>query len=897
MRTRKPNKNHEGTKSSHRILLEGAFFIQHSFASTNRCLAAHFSQVLGNFGILPHDNTHESGEHVLEAAKLQSLIVPKCDAEVTIRHFFPPDFSIPESGSLVIMQPWEFLGVPERWMRGLSESRAELWVNSTFTRNVYVNNGFDPRRVRCLPLGIDTEVFSPRIAPDSTLLRDDEFRFLFVGGTIQRKGIDILLSAYCQEFSRKENVRLVIKDTGTKHVYVHNNHADIIKSIIADENQPRITYLEDDLSVTRLAAVYTACHCLTIPYRGEGFCMPVLEAMACGLPVIVPSGGATDDIVLHSTGWRVAARFVEIPQLPSLESKCNQGWLEPNIDDLRRAMREAFEGRASKTLEFGKNAASLVERSWTWDSVIPMYVARIKEILSQRVPATSSNSSLKKEPFVSLCMIVRNEERVLENCLRSAKPFFDEIVVVDTGSSDRSKTIATKYADVVTDFEWVDDFASARNESLRHATGDWIAWLDADDTLPAETGEMIRNAVARADSGVIGFVLPIQFLDDEGRPTGTRVDHVKLFRNLPGVKFEGRLHEQILPSLNQIGGSIVRCPGLILHSGYDISPEGQKKKRERDFKLLALDLEERPNHPFVLFNVGMTHHYTGGHEEAVSWLAKSIANARQNESHIRKAYSMMGVSQRELGDHSAALETFKKGLESVGVDPELYFQLALTLSSLDRKHEAIEAYEKALHADISGHYSSFDIGITGFRTMHNIGALYLSMGDYPNAKAWLLQAINDSPTHSLSVDLLANAAVDFRDFPLALTMLDHMERNHGPDGSWVPFGCRYFEQIGGNSSVERFLMTALQQHPDSVSVKQAWSRFLLNSERVTEAIPILSDLQAKGVPEAAFFLGVVATRSGDFAAALRWMERAHELNPDHEETVQQLDSLKAALSD
>src|SRR5207245_1618726 len=140
-------------------------------------------------------------------------------------------------------------------------------------------------------------------------------------------------------------------------------------------------------------------------------------------------------------------------------------------------------------------------------------------------------------------------------------------------------------------FPWTDSFADARNESIKQSTGDWIFWLDADDTLPAISGEAIREAVRNAPPAVGGFVVPVQFVED-GPGAGTRVDHVKLFRNIQGLQFEGRIHEQILRPLTSRGWQIARCGAVVLHSGYDTSPEGQERKRVRDYHLLELDLKD-----------------------------------------------------------------------------------------------------------------------------------------------------------------------------------------------------------------------------------------------------------------------------------------------------------------
>ena len=244
-------------------------------------------------------------------------------------------------------------------------------------------------------------------------------------------------------------------------------------------------------------------------------------------------------------------------------------------------------------------------------------------------------AELARRADISLCMIVKDEERVLADCLASACPFFREMLLVDTGSTDRTKEIAREAGAIVYDFPWTDSFAEARNESLRYAQGKWLFWMDADDTLPPASGEALLHAALSAPAHIAGFVVPVQFVDDGPAPDGstsgaggTRVDHVKLLRNVPGLQFEGRIHEQILPSLRP-HGDIARCEAVVMHSGYDTSVAGQAKKRVRDAKLLTLDLAERPDHPFVLFNLGMTDHYGNEHEGAVSWLRQSIAKAHR----------------------------------------------------------------------------------------------------------------------------------------------------------------------------------------------------------------------------------------------------------------------------
>ncbi len=508
-----------------------------------------------------------------------------------------------------------------------------------------------------------------------------------------------------------------------------------------------------------------------------------------------------------------------------------------------------------------------------------------------------------RRPGISLCMIVRNEERVLGACLESARPFFIEVIVVDTGSTDRTVEIAEAAGAKVYHFPWCDSFAAARNESMRYANGRWIFWMDADDTLPFASGEALVEAALSAAHGVAGFVVPVQFVEDGTAASGTRVDHVKLFRNVPGLAFEGRIHEQILPSLRKLcpGGAVVRCNAVVLHSGYDTSPEGQAKKRERDYRLLKLDLVERPDHPFVLFNFGMTDHYCEHHEEAVAWFERSLAVSQPDESHLRKAYALKAMSQRALGRTDEALATLEQGLEAVGADPELRFQAAHLLTAEGRLEEAREHYLKCLESDAADHFSSIDVAIVGYKAWHNLAGVCRSLGRYAEAREWWLKAVEAQPQFLPSVVELFHAAVEALDMTTARAMLQRVYSLEGAGELWASLGARLAEAVAPegaqDASGEQYLRTLVATMGDAAGPRLVLARWLLQGGREGEAIPLLLALAEAGVAEAAFLLGVASTRANDLRTALQWMERALELNPGHEQTAEQVRSLRRALAE
>jgi len=401
--------------------------------------------------------------------------------------------------------------------------------------------------------------------------------------------------------------------------------------------------------------------------------------------------------------------------------------------------------------------------------------ARVRFEASRRPDALARSWQARvKQARISLCMIVRNEKRVLAECLESARPFAWEVIVVDTGSTDRTVEIARGCGARVVEMAWPDSFAEARNESLRHATGRWVLWLDADDVLPWATGEALVHAAQQAPENVCGFIVPVQFVDEGStleRPVGTRVDHVKLFRRHPDLRWEGRIHEQILGSLRQVFGPD-RCevarlvhqggdPALVLHANYDTSVEGQAGKRRRDAALLELDLQDRPEHPFLLFNLGMTHHYLGEDAEAVGWLERSLAASAPHESHYYKACSLLGVSLHRLGRDEESLRALELGLTAAPEDPELLFHRAQSAWRAGKLSESRDFYVKAATSSPNGRFHSVDTAIYGpggYKTFHNLGVVCQALGDYPQARYWWQQALGAAPSHLASAAALREAA-------------------------------------------------------------------------------------------------------------------------------------------
>ncbi|HEY3612972.1 MAG TPA: glycosyltransferase, partial [Gaiellales bacterium] len=295
--------------------------------------------------------------------------------EVEVRHQWPPDLTRPAAGRLALVQPWEFGSLPADWQQGLCDDVDEVWVPSGFVRSMYLEAGVAADRVHVVPNGVDLETLAPE-GPRAAL-PDAALRLLFVGGTISRKGADILLAAYDEAFAGRDDVLLVIKDLGGQTYYRGLTMADALRERAASGALPRVHYLEDELSRAELAELYRACDVLVHPYRGEGFALPVLEAMACGLPVVVTAGGPTDEFCPDDACWRIASERRLLPghAIGTLETLERPWMLEPDRASLVAVLRELEAAPAERTRRGA--AARRTAEAYSWDAIADAYAARI----------------------------------------------------------------------------------------------------------------------------------------------------------------------------------------------------------------------------------------------------------------------------------------------------------------------------------------------------------------------------------------------------------------------------------------------------------------------------------------------------------------------------------------
>lgn len=235
--------------------------------------------------------------------------------DVTIHHDYAEHFATvpaPDAGFFVAVRTWDFGPFPRAWVERIEAECDQLWVHSRWVREQAIAGGVAPSRVAVVPLGVDERVFTPE-GPAFPLRTRKSFRFLFVGAPVVRKGFDVLLEAYCRAFGPDDDVCLVVKDNASDVFYSTDNLRERIAERVKDPTAPEIESIDDYLPSDRLAALYRSCRVGVFPYRAEGFCMPILEAMACGVPSIVPRFGAALDFCSTATSLPIPVRRIQLP--------------------------------------------------------------------------------------------------------------------------------------------------------------------------------------------------------------------------------------------------------------------------------------------------------------------------------------------------------------------------------------------------------------------------------------------------------------------------------------------------------------------------------------------------------------------------------------------------------
>jgi len=288
-------------------------------------------------------------------------------------------------------------------------------------------------------------------------------------------------------------------------------------------------------------------------------------------------------------------------------------------------------------------------------------------------------------PSLSLCMIVKNEEKHLARCLSSVKNVVDEIIVVDTGSTDKTIFIAESFDSKIFHFDWVNDFSAARNFALSKCSGSWILYLDADEELNPNSIDELLSFKSHASAGVYCTVKSIGTSD----VNGSVMRYTRLFANLPGVEFVGKVHEQVVDSLKRNKIPLIDSEIEIIHHGYAIDEAGLKQKKERNL-LLLLSNENKKANIYESLKLIQTLISLDKFDEAELRISKLMKGKSFTANYLSLAVFYMAQIKFEKNDLKSALEFALKSYKNLKDKPELSYLIYLIFLRSENYSEALK---------------------------------------------------------------------------------------------------------------------------------------------------------------------------------------------------------------
>lgn len=261
---------------------------------------------------------------------------------------------------------------------------------------------------------------------------------------------------------------------------------------------------------------------------------------------------------------------------------------------------------------------------------------------------------------ISLCMIVKNEEEFLPRCLDSVKDYVDEIIIVDTGSTDRTVEIANDFVAKVFDHPWEGDFSKARNYSLKYATCDWVLILDADEEMNKDDAPKLRDIVENSDYTAILFVIRNKYKNSTQE---SYANMIRLFKNFSGVYYEGIVHNTIKSS-----GKCLESSLSIIHHGYNLSEDNMKEKFLRTTTLLKKQVKTDPNNPVPHQYLGISYIGEKMYDEAITAGKKALEIAEEEGFVLKNFLVSYYVTSAAYFEKNELKESETYALKSVELD-------------------------------------------------------------------------------------------------------------------------------------------------------------------------------------------------------------------------------------
>ena len=476
-------------------------------------------------------------------------------------------------------------------------------------------------------------------------------------------------------------------------------------------------------------------------------------------------------------------------------------------------------------------------------------------------------------PRLSVCLIVKNEEQFLPKALQSIQPHAHQIVVLDTGSTDRTVALAKEHGAEVHTFDWCDDFAAARNAALEHARGDWVLVLDADEVLPAD--EVAHLQADLQGNNLLGYRLPLInkiMTADGGDETADGQCHVpRLFRNAPGLHFVGRVHEQVYSSvlLRQLDWQMDSAIGntTLHHFGYTPEVKQQRDKVKRNLRLLEKAVEEQPaeatllmNYALDLFNDGQFEAALDKDREAFRLLselpaADVLPEIRERLVSIFCYHLLQAELYEELAEVAASPLS-----RDCGPTASIHYVHGLALLKLGQPGEAIGPFRECILKRDEPVYTARFKGVEDHGPHHLLADCYAQADQPEAARAEYDEALKRSPEATIVRWGYARFLTEQELPDEAIQLLFGAIENGSIDSRLWALGCHIVNgHLNDTEVAQRWTECAIDADPEDAEIRKQRGIALLTVGQFQEAQEYFEKAARHPLNEGARILCQVAT--------------------------------------
>ena len=454
---------------------------------------------------------------------------------------------------------------------------------------------------------------------------------------------------------------------------------------------------------------------------------------------------------------------------------------------------------------------------------------------------------------LTCCLITKNEEPNIGKCLKSLREVAGQVIVLDTGSEDDTKKIATSYGAEVYEHEWKDDFSEAKNKCLEYARGDWVLFLDADEELASGAGETLKEDMSKPN--ILGYRLPLKNVGSQLHGC----NYVpRLIRNAPGLHFIGKIHETIHASvlvvMRQWNMEQVIGKTKILHHGYKVEELQRKNKLKRNLALYEEALEELPDEPSIMMNYAHDLNHDGQNDRAHQIYKKILDIFEQyQKEHITPEvreqfvhnYGVFLAQHLKMNELSKVMAS--RTAQETGPVANVHYMSGLGLMNCNKFRQAIPELEASIEKAYDDTLAPCVPDVRTWKPKHLLANCHASIGNELDAIClWdkVIEECNDSadPFHDYARFLSALA----RNKEALGVLLKGLKVDGESQKIWE-LGCGIVNRDPELAEMSlEWTEEAVKHHPESDVTNVRRGESLMKNGRFAEATDYFDRLSGKG---------------------------------------------------